>query len=452
MKVYIHAGLDKSGSSAIQSSLGLNQRWLKDRGYCFPTAGRLFGGTHEGLFKGDDAACWEQLRDELNEADHAGMKAAVLSFEGIHFIEERRLFRFKQYLRSFDLALIIYLRDQAEIIQSGFFQQVKQSRMNLAIQSFRLVNAHLLPDTRNYENLLEKLRRVFGLNALDVRIYDREEFVDHNIVTDFFNALSLNVDDMFHFPARDVNPSLDLPSVLLLNLVDRFFDDPQGRRNLINQLVVDIEKHGSCDKYFLDKPDVEAIRDYYRTSNGNVLATFFSKSEESELFPRASSACQDVSFGEAYSVVAEKISRLANSVTAIIWNGDKLTGSSLSLLCQQENGWSLVGNQGVWTAGTNARLRFVIPAHKFFREDGNLLIHLVGNYSSQMCSQISVKGRVIHSGNIEDGKVEISLAELADGLVDLEIVHQQASGAARFESAGGDTRPGYFLRSISYSL
>lgn len=453
MIIYLHVGLDKSGSTAIQRALGLNQSWLNTKGYLFPSTGRVFGGHHEGLFTTGGENSWEQFSQELDGARQAGSRAAVISWEGVHFLSASRLSRFKALLHAYELKVILYLRDQAELIQSGYFQQMKQKRMNLTVSSFELIDEQLMPESRNYAHKIAKLEQVFGKQSLDVRLYDRENFVGQDIVTDFFKAVSLELDSTFQFPYLEANPSLDLPAVMLLNLVDRFYEDPDGRRQMVNQLLLDIDENGNEGKYFLDENAVDRIRNHYRASNREVLAQCFPGTTEAELFPRATFAYRTATDEQTMQCAAAKLTRIADSNTPAIWNGEALTGESLGLLCRQGNGWALAEDSGVCTRGSRSGLCFIIPPIKLLRKDGGLQINFGGEYLSPGSkTQLCINGQMVYKGSIEDTSIEISLDNISGGCLDIQLVQQESTATLARNDAEDDRELTFQLNSLSYAL
>lgn len=129
MRLTLHIGTDKAGSTAIQSHLALNREWLAAHGVYVP---RSFLGPNNGhaeLFQNWSVEALEQLSTELEVAAAQDFAQALLSWEGLNFYPATEIKKLALAFRSFDIRVVMYLREQAEIVQSGFLRRSSDWRI-----------------------------------------------------------------------------------------------------------------------------------------------------------------------------------------------------------------------------------------------------------------------------------------------------------------------------------
>ena len=131
MNLFVHIGFPKTGSSAIQAHLHLNRDWLLEQGMLFPETGHSPGYGHVLLFEDKTFSLFDELHSELACHQANGIRSAVLSWEGIAQLGPVKLERIAQCLEGHELKVVGYIREQSEVIQSGYFQAAKQRSQKL---------------------------------------------------------------------------------------------------------------------------------------------------------------------------------------------------------------------------------------------------------------------------------------------------------------------------------
>ena len=136
MRILLHIGTDKAGSTAIQQHLYLNREWLADRQVYLPSEGLGENNGHAALFESENPAALERLQEELLAARAARHHLAILSWEGLSLFSRSRIRQLLSYLAPADYSVLVYLREQADIVQSGYLQQVKSLTHPLSLSAF----------------------------------------------------------------------------------------------------------------------------------------------------------------------------------------------------------------------------------------------------------------------------------------------------------------------------
>ncbi|MEZ5503784.1 MAG: hypothetical protein R3E50_14405 [Halioglobus sp.] len=134
VQVVLHIGTDKTGSTSIQNTLFLNRDWLADRSIYVPSTGLGEGNGHATLLSRLDTAELASLAAELETARANGMAQALLSWEGMASFRfgRSKIRRLVAALGAVEVRVLVYLREQAQIIQSGHLQQVKRNPQCIA--------------------------------------------------------------------------------------------------------------------------------------------------------------------------------------------------------------------------------------------------------------------------------------------------------------------------------
>jgi hypothetical protein len=234
LKVIIHLGPPKTGSSAIQNWLLQNRNeLLAKQGIFYPShtvdSNGISSGNVEVVFERNEdrslSFSAEKLEQCLTDAKKAGAHTLLLSSE----------FFFKRLEPLFtaapDAVALAYVRDPLETMESGYNQGVKRHFQTEVFD---------VPDSPKTGTLdyLDKLIRRFGISRFVLRAYDRHRFTNQDVVSDFCEALDItkisqpqpaNINPSYVFEALEFKRWFNqLPDTPLHHLLDRFC---QGYKN-----------------------------------------------------------------------------------------------------------------------------------------------------------------------------------------------------------------------------
>jgi hypothetical protein len=198
-RIYLHSGLPKTGSSAIQRFLAENREALLRLGYLFPEAGMTHGGGHKPLIL--------DLIGEANAPLHRGVAekfrrelarhprhAAVVSSEYLsnYFARHGRDAPLLDLLLGMDLdiSVIFYIRPHSDQLNSSYVQYIKVFYTDASLEDFALDKANRFH--ARYSQLLAVGRppRV----ATVFRPYN-EEVRRGGVVRDFLSTIGLSAAD-----------------------------------------------------------------------------------------------------------------------------------------------------------------------------------------------------------------------------------------------------------------
>jgi hypothetical protein len=217
MRVYLHIGTHKTGSTAVQYFLDANREALEGRGVLYPRSGRpqrkpISCGHHllaseltrpaaarrRLVRTGAARTEWEALEAELRGARE---DVAVISAEGFDRLATEHDFQaLRSRLDGLDVNVIVYLRRQDEFLSSYYCQHVLYRGETRGFEEFR----RALPTETDYERLLASWEGAFGRESLIVRTYERPALVNGDVVDDFCAQIGVDPGPDWVRPPRAV--------------------------------------------------------------------------------------------------------------------------------------------------------------------------------------------------------------------------------------------------------
>ncbi len=435
MKVLLHAGLDKAGSTAIQAHLHANRDWLLERGIYLPNSGLTRYG-HRKLFPPDpEPGLWDALAEELALAAKSGYPLSVLSYEGAASLRRPEIAQLTQHLEACDLTFLFYLRDQAEVLQSGYLQNLKAGPQALSIDQLRRDHRRLPLASRDYSRLLARFRAAAGGASIRLRPFARDRLEGGDVVDDLLAVLDLRADAGFARLQLRQNPSLDVPSARLLNALDTR-GTQEGRAALVDDLLWIIRRDGPQQKWFLDREAVTLLRQHYRPSNEQVLRDFNLAATADDFF-----GLDSMAWSESEPVDTGRVEAALHSLQRWPrWNGKECSEAALTPLLAH-GGWEIDPDNGYWTCGQRGLIRFRVPLSRYAQRPRDLLLRVRGSYAGACCqSEIIINGRF--RGALSLIREDVSLASSELGR-DREVVVELTQ-----VPAGGPSAPQFHLRSL----
>ena len=196
MRLIIHVGFHKTGTSSIQNALaqysgqrisvvqfgGENQSIPIINAFAKePENNRI--NVRRGLTKSDLLEERSRVRRSLVTQLESTTDCAVLSGEGISMLDVDELEAFRSFVGTYcnKIEVLVYVRPAVSYMESTLQENIKAG-----VARF---NAHgLLP---HYKRRLQNLTQVFGRQSVNVRLYDKRKLVAQDAVADFFDYLGV---------------------------------------------------------------------------------------------------------------------------------------------------------------------------------------------------------------------------------------------------------------------
>ncbi len=210
-KLIVHIGANKTGSSAVQRFLSMNNLGLRAEGIVVPDNGFRVVDKIEGhhvwgfqdLLKSVSEGR-KQLEDVIDAIDLAypNATAILLSAENLT-ANPAAPSLFEDLVKRYETKVIIYIRRQDEYILSTWQQW--NSKLSADFWAWAISVVGVLGDWQAY---LENWETVIPRDQITVRIFDRSKLEGGDIIADFHSMLGISKPlSALAYPEGTVNPS-----------------------------------------------------------------------------------------------------------------------------------------------------------------------------------------------------------------------------------------------------
>lgn len=296
MRIILHTGVWKTGSTAIQTFLAKNADQLRSSDVLIPGYARNmweYNHLFERLIARDEAGVQsvaESIRRDIAEAEP---QTLIISSEHFWHAPTDVLERVATMLRQFsdDIRVIAYIRPQDDMWASLYAQQAKFFRVRSTHNSWgegSSIGPAIAENAMFYHRCFSVYEQIFGAGSVQLKLYDRSAFRDGDAVQDFLDWVGVARNNSFVESDQDENSSFGWKGVALsIWLADRLhrgetvFDD-QGEAAEALRFAMrdtgrkfdDLTWYGKAPECF--GPDERArIRAHYAEDTKAMSDTFF---------------------------------------------------------------------------------------------------------------------------------------------------------------------------------
>lgn len=303
MNLILHIGIEKTGSSSIQTFLFKNKKLLENIGYAYVhTAGRIDhrnlaiafmahtesdGYTRVHKIEGEEVrhAFGERVKkdfaNEVVSLRNRGIHTVIVSSEHLHsrltsIFEIQKLGSF--LLSVFDdVQIVAYIRDQCKKFPSHYSTRIKSG----GTLSFRKAfNEYLSGRCDYYDISFNHWVSTFGKDALSVQVFDRKSFYQGELIQDFLNQTDIKLD-----PAKlrglksYVNSSLSKNACVFLRFLNIFLPKNSMKGIVIREWFIKKLNHIPGKSWSLTAKQSQQIKKKYCESNEAFRKHFFPRKE-----------------------------------------------------------------------------------------------------------------------------------------------------------------------------
>lgn len=230
--LYLHVGLHKTGTSSIQETFFVSRARLREHGLAYfdyaanHSQPLMWTFTANRLSNPATLAAGMSERDVLRKA--AEVERALIAFmedrscasklisgESLSTFQGRDVETIKAFLERFGhpIRVVLYLRNYFDYLNSQVQELMKWGwtlpALSEAIRDGRVIKP-------NYRRKIARFMRIFGRDAVDVRLFHRSCFVGGDLITDFCDALGVASARM-ELDVRTLNASLSGPGAQLVS-------------------------------------------------------------------------------------------------------------------------------------------------------------------------------------------------------------------------------------------
>ena len=236
VKIDIHIGMEKTGSTSIQAALAMAGEELRKNGIMFSRALNYPSNNYlavafqddnkiDGLrivngIAGSEALADFRKRllcDFIEELRNGDCQRIIVSSEHLssRLLSINEIKKLKDFFEPFasEISIYIYLRPQADFYISHYSTAVK---FEDSIEFFTFPPKRSVREDLFYDRLLAKWEAVYGVEKIHVRTFEQSRLDDNDIVVDFWNWLRLP--EKVRPEIKKRNSSLDVKKLEFLRL------------------------------------------------------------------------------------------------------------------------------------------------------------------------------------------------------------------------------------------
>lgn len=259
--LYLHIGMNKTGSSAIQRFFSSNRQMLATKGLLYPMAGCV-GDAHYGLSdalgfiqgKVSTSGRKETKLGELAEAlsvEVHSVKAKDVFVSSEFFVLPKSVDKVKEFFADYNIKIVVYLRRHDQWWPSSYNQAVRtvsNPPWGRGFLPYFNYMSKKRPDIGDYRSLLHNWSLLFGKENMIVRPYESQQ-IQPTLISDVLRTIGrddLSLDCMSD--CERVNDSIDMSTLALVDAFQRANIDTDIRASLIHYALSNRREDGNGNK------------------------------------------------------------------------------------------------------------------------------------------------------------------------------------------------------------
>jgi len=275
----LHVGAPKTGSSSIQFFLRKNKDKLYEKGFLVPD--RDLG--LDGLVTGEHVWAVERISSRgdrevlkvfsnIKREIEKSKKEMNIIVSAENLCNTKMAEKFSLALQEIPGKVIIYIRRQDEFLSSAWQQWYSKIE-----EDFDAWLIKALSDMGNWLEIIEAWEAVVGKDNIKIKIFEKEEFVEGDLLKDFVSNIGLEKYlDYFNYEIGRVNPSYSDIITYLVAGNRRIFSSVHDNEfyKLVDKLTGDgyIEKRKVS---LFTQRQRENIVEYYKDINDRICKKYF---------------------------------------------------------------------------------------------------------------------------------------------------------------------------------
>lgn len=240
-KIYIHIGIGKTGTSAIQKFLFENRSRLFNSGILLPSQGLSVQNNnqgHHGL-----AILKVDIPDQITQKLYHGLvsnilsenqRSIIISSENFCYCRQEYVKYVRDAFKNFDVRIILFVREQLKLIESTYLWWQKEG------DDYKYNINDFFEATKgafDYLWLIENWQVFFGKSNIDVKVYDRKLYGD-DIIEYFFSGFDFDVSEYDRISEK-VNLSISPMYSDLISNLDREIPELLNKNSIFYQFRQD---------------------------------------------------------------------------------------------------------------------------------------------------------------------------------------------------------------------
>lgn len=270
MKVIIHAGIHRTGTTSLQGFLSGNRQALAGHGIHYPGEARNHQPLCWAINRGDAGA--EDIRRLA--AEGAGGRSLLLSAED--FCTHTKLAWLRELASTHETRVVFYLRRQDHWLMSWYNQHIKWpfNRRISRMDKHQFLDCLHEFEWIDFERLLDRWAGILGEDALDIAVLEQGQVRD--VVQHFLTVLGIPADG-FDFETGRRNDSMPVHHLEIARLLGLFDLKPEQRTRVIRALRAGLAHLTPEARTVFSPAERLRVLDRFERSNAAVARRFLKR-------------------------------------------------------------------------------------------------------------------------------------------------------------------------------
>ena len=269
--IIFHFGVQRTGTTTLQSVLAKNKGILRSHGILYPDfLGQKNHVKMPWSLKNNKITSVEVVNEILKQ-DEDFVSKFVISAEDLCILTD---FSFlKDFLDKFEVMIIVYLKEQSAWLESWYNQHIKwpwEEKYSSCSREYFLDHIHDFYWI-DYVSFLDKIKKIIGDENLTVKINSSSLVKD--TTKDFIEYIGLDASRLH--PYSYTNESLTAGQLEVIRRVDLSGVKPAARIRILNavkKMEIDGDIHG---KSVFNNQQRLKIYQYFQDSNNMLFDKYF---------------------------------------------------------------------------------------------------------------------------------------------------------------------------------
>lgn len=308
LKLILHIGTEKTGTSSIQQFLDNNRENLKNNNIHFL---KCAGNTNNRKLPAAILDVSDALNDDFYKLHKIESESAVNAFQKKFFAEFKSEIeglgedihtviissehfhsrvnsshltsKLYKLLHEYfdDITILCYVREQSQVCESWYSTALKNghsSNFSDFVKDCRVDNKYY-----NYFDILEKWADSFGFEAINARLFDKSYFFQNNLLDDLISVLDIELIDKLDKDIVRENESINEMGQLFAKSLNKALKNPHSSDlNAARKLTAAKQKLYnvfSGKGVLVTKDDYLRIKNEFMNSNLALFNKYFNSSK-----------------------------------------------------------------------------------------------------------------------------------------------------------------------------
>ena len=296
MKLILHIGTEKTGTTSIQKFLMINRELLNSNNILIPKTISLPEGNHRWgpAFAYDDdfeddftlrkfkknkdlrkKMIEEKLKEFKKEISMSNANICIISSEQFssRLTNIENIKKLKKLLSSLfdEISIVLYIRQPIEGAVSALSTSIKCGGVRKGL------DLNIFSNNLNNLKIIKTWETIFSKKNFKIKLFDKVEFVNNDLIQDFCCECNIKITSRFTIPEKK-NKTLTLDQMKYLNYLNQYYPRfingrVNTKRGELNKFII---RNFKSSNYFLPtKKDYQLFQEHFADDDDFIKREYF---------------------------------------------------------------------------------------------------------------------------------------------------------------------------------